>query len=626
MGRFHSADAEREDAKRVVEVIQITDKGTCCGCQACGDSCPKGAITFKTDAEGFWYPEVDAARCVGCGLCERVCPMTHLDAIKAHGQTAPTVYGGFHNNLSIRFDSTSGGAFSALANVMYKQGGCVTGAIQRSDDWRVFLSVSENKRDLPRLRSSKYVQSSAEGFYRKVKDLLEQGRPVLACGAPCQMAALRSFLGKDYERLIVVDFVCRATNSPLAYAKYLDWLERTHDSKIVSVKAKNKEHGWRSLARKVVFASGAVYYGEGEEDPYRRGYHRNYYQRPSCHVCPFKGFPRCADITLGDFWGIERVDPKLDHNLGTSCILVNTPKGAAFFERVRHLMTLREFPLEAVLRGNREPLMTPAPMPNYDRAAFFADLRNLPFEETAARWFPISERRPPTFKSIAKATIKAVRRLVWQIVRDPAQAWRQIRWNLLCPQVKTEWLRGILFNVLGHCSLDIRKRGRIVVEKGVFTLGSNRNRKSRRETRLLVEDGAELHIKAGGYIGSGADVQLFSGARLELGVGDCFNSGLQIVCAERIVIGDDVHVGRDVWIRDNNGEHYIIQPGYTWKAPVTIGDRCWIGSNVAIMKGVTIGEGTVVAANAVVTHSLPAHCLAAGNPAEVVAEDIRWRP
>ena len=237
-------------------MIQITDKAKCCGCQACGDVCPNGAITFETDEEGFWYPKVDAARCVSCGLCEKVCPMTHLEEVRSHGQQEPTVYGGFHKNLPIRFDSTSGGAFSALANVMYKQGGYVTGAVQSAGDWRVSTFVSSSKRDLSRLRSSKYVQSSAEGLYRQIKELLEQGKSVLACGAPCQMAALRSFLGKDYDNLVIVDFICRATNSPLAYAKYVDWLERTHNSKIVSIKAKNKEHGWRSLARKVVFESG----------------------------------------------------------------------------------------------------------------------------------------------------------------------------------------------------------------------------------------------------------------------------------------------------------------------------------------------------------------------------------
>lgn len=141
--------------------------------------------------------------------------------------------------------------------------------------------------------------------------------------------------------------------------------------------------------------------------------------------------------------------------------------------------------------------------------------------------------------------------------------------------------------------MDISSSAKINVGPGTFTLGTKRNRKSRLETRLLLDPKATLNISGGGYVGSGADIQLFTGAELNIGKGCCFNSGLEIVCAEKITFGEDVHIGRDVHIRDNNGEHYIIQPGYTWKAPVSIGAHCWIGSSVSIMKGVTIGEGRV---------------------------------
>lgn len=143
----------------------------------------------------------------------------------------------------------------------------------------------------------------------KLKKLLVAGEKVLACGSPCQMAALRTYLVRDYENLIIVDFLCRATNSPKAYRKYLDYLEETHGGKIIYIKAKNKDHGWRSLARKVVFDNGKVYYGEGHEDHYRRGYHGNYFERPSCYDCKFKGIPRISDITMGDFGELIRLTP-----------------------------------------------------------------------------------------------------------------------------------------------------------------------------------------------------------------------------------------------------------------------------------------------------------------------------
>ena len=216
-------------------MIEIKNKKDCCGCNACGDICAHKAIKFVTDNEGFWYPEVNKDLCTNCGLCEKVCPMLHLEEAKSHDQREPKVYGGYHKNISIRFDSTSGGVFSALANAMYKQGGYVSGAVF-NEDWSVSNYISNNKKDRSRLRSSKYVESNAEGLYKEIKRLLLNGEKVLACGSPCQMAALRTYLRKDYDNLVIVDFLCRATNSPKAYRKYLDMLEELHGGKIVFIK------------------------------------------------------------------------------------------------------------------------------------------------------------------------------------------------------------------------------------------------------------------------------------------------------------------------------------------------------------------------------------------------------
>ena len=138
-----------------------------------------------------------------------------------------------------------------------------------------------------------------------------------------------------------------------------------------------------------------------------------------------------------------------------------------------------------------------------------------------------------------------------------------------------------------------------------------------------MDDDARFVVNDSRNIMYNSDIQIFKGARLVMGKGNC-NSGLQIVCADEITIGNNTYIGRDVWIRDNNGGHYIIQPGYTNTAPVHIGDYVWIGSNVCIMKGVTIGDGAVIAGNSVVTSNVPAHSMVSGNPAKVVAENINW--
>ncbi len=603
-------------------MIEIENKTDCCGCQACGDICHAGAISFHPDHEGFWYPEVDRNKCTDCHLCEKICPVLNIDALKHHNKSAPKVFGGYNKDIVIRFDSTSGGVFSLLAQAMYKQKGYVSGAIY-TDDFKVVNFISDDKKDLRRLRSSKYVQSNAEGLYKRIKSLLESGEKVLACGSPCQMAALRSFLRKDYENLIIVDFLCRATNSPKVFEKYKESLESRYGSKIVAIKDKNKDHGWHSLARKVTFENGQVYYGEGHEDDYRRGYHANVFERPSCYECKFKGIPRISDITLGDFWGIGSVDPSLEQNLGTSLVMINSEKGEKYFDIIRDKLVMKEFSLDDIVPGNSTAIMggkLPYPA-GIDRNEFFKSLDEMPFDECAAKFFPYVSEEKVTLKRKIRTLLGIVRRNV----KNPAQLFRIFYWNYCHRAIHSDLLEGKYVNVLSHCALVIAKTADVEVG-GLVSFNQKRTRGSKGEFRLLVEDGAKLTFGKGhSYFKYDSDVQVFKGAQLL--IGRCStNIGLKIVCAEKIVIGNDVHIGRDVWIRDNNGGHYVIVKGYKDKAPVIIGDNVWICSNVSITKGVTIGEGAIISSNSVVTTNIPAHCIASGNPAQVIAENVYWRP
>lgn len=603
-------------------MIDIKQKQDCCGCNACGDVCHAGAISFKDDEEGFWYPVVDTEKCTNCHLCERICPMLNIEKLKHNDLAEPRVYGGYHKDVVIRFDSTSGGIFSLLAQAMYKQKGYVSGAIY-TDDFKVVNFISNNKKDLHRLRSSKYVESNAEGVYKRIKELLIAGEKVLACGSPCQMAALRSYLRKDYDNLIVVDFLCRATNSPKVFEKYKESLKARYGAKIVAIKDKNKDHGWHSLARKITFDNGSVYYGEGHEDDYRRGYHLNVFERPSCYECKFKGIPRMSDITLGDFWGIERVDASLEQNLGTSLIMINSKKGLKYFNQVKEKLVVKEFKLKEILPGNAPAIMGGRlPYPSQiNREAFFKALDNMPFDECAAKFFPYKENELLS----SKQKLKNLLRILYHNKSSMAQLWRLFYWNFCKKNIKASLLEGKALTVLSHSVLDIASTAQIEVG-GEVTFNEKRTRGSKAEFRLLVEKGAVLRFGKGrSYFKYNSDIQVFKGAQLI--IGHCAtNIGLQIVCAEKIVIGNDVHIGRDVWIRDNNGGHHVIIKGYKDKAPIVIGDNVWICSNVSITKGVTIGEGAIISANSVVTTNIPAHCIASGNPAKVVAENIYWRP
>lgn len=603
-------------------MIEIENKTDCCGCQACGDICHADAISFHSDHEGFWYPEVDRNKCTDCHLCEKICPVLNIDALKYRNKSAPKVFGGYNKDIVIRFDSTSGGVFSLLAQAMYKQKGYVSGAIY-TDEFKVLNFISDDKKDLKRLRSSKYVQSNAEGLYKRIKSLLESGEKVLACGSPCQMAALRGFLRKDYDNLIIVDFLCRATNSPKVFEKYKESLEARYGSKIVAIKDKNKDHGWHSLARKITFENGQVYYGEGHEDDYRRGYHANVFERPSCYECKFKGIPRISDITLGDFWGIGSIDPSLEQNLGTSLVMINSEKGEKYFDIIRDKLVIKEFSLDDIVPGNRTAIMG-GKLPysaGIDRNEFFKALDEMPFDKCAAKFFPYVSEETITLKRKIRTILGIVRRNM----KNPMQLFRIFYWNYCHKAIHSNLPVGRYVNVLSHCAMDIAKTAYVEIG-GLVSLNQKRTRGSKGEFRLLVEDGATLTFGKGhSYFKYDSDIQVFKGAQLL--IGRCStNIGLKIVCAEKIVIGNDVHIGRDVWIRDNNGGHYVIIKGYKDKAPVIIGDNVWICSNVSITKGVTIGEGAIISSNSVVTTNIPAHCIASGNPAQVIAENVYWRP
>ena len=318
-------------------MINITDKKDCCGCNACFDACPKKAISLKIDIEGFWYPEVDQSKCIECGLCETVCPQLHADELKKNEFDKPVCFAAIHKNIETRFNSTTGGLFSALAEQMYAEGGYVGGAVYR-EDWSVAHFISNNSEDLQRLRQSKYSQSDTRDFYSNVKKLLNAGEKVLVCGTPCQMAGLRQFLRKDYENLIIVDFICKSITSPKFYAKYLDYWERKAKSKLVSFKFKDKELGWRNLVKRFDFANGKSLYSRAKDnDLYSTAYHGNIVSRPSCYECKFKDFPRIADITVADFWGCEK-NPKyksMDDNAGTSAVIINNSHGLEFFEKIK---------------------------------------------------------------------------------------------------------------------------------------------------------------------------------------------------------------------------------------------------------------------------------------------------
>ena len=603
-------------------MINITDKTQCCGCNACGDICPKGSITFKSDIEGFWYPEINNDTCIDCHLCEKICPIINIQELKKNDFDTPRTFAAQNKNLDSLFNSTSGSAFAAFAEKMYKLGGYVGGAIF-NDDYSVTQFISSNKEDLEKLRNSKYVQSDSQGFYKRVMELLVAGEKVLVCGLPCQMAALRAFLRKEYENLIIVDLICLGINSPKILRGYLDYMEEKHNSKIVYYKAKNKELGWRQLTTKLVFANGDVEYDAKDTNYFTHGFISTHaYSRPSCYNCAFKGFPRIADITLGDLWGAERIVGKdYDNDLGTSVIMINSQKGLDYYESMKSSFKEKEIPFESTLRGN-QALIKSQPTPNIDREQFYKDLNMMKFKDFAEKYVHL-----PSQKSNIKSKLKNIARFAYLSFKASGlnirTLFQNLKYNLFSKNVKSNILNGDFIILNKHCILNIDKDSTIFTNRITF-IGRKEIVGSCIESRILTRKGAKLFFN-GGTINYGADIEVFQNAELYLGKGIAFNMNATIICGSKIYIDEGACFGRNITVRDNNGGHFMSRRTFKDKRPITIGKHSWICEQSTIMPGAKIGSGVIVGACSLVSGKLPNFTLATGNPAVVVDEDIYWK-
>jgi coenzyme F420-reducing hydrogenase beta subunit len=350
-------------------IDKVTDE--CTGCNACYSKCPMDAIAMEQDPEGFLRPMIDMKICTQCGLCKEVCPA--LVQCSILDTRPPQVFAAWSRDEEQRINSTSGGIFSELAKQILENSGHVVGACYKADHTAEHTYISDVV-DLPKLRQSKYLQSEMVHTYREVETLLKIDDSVLFCGTPCHVAGLLNYLGKEYKKLIVCDFICRGVPSPMIYKMYLADLEKEYGASIESIQFKNKNIGWNQFCTFIRFKNGKTYQKDRYEDAYMFGYLiTNLYLRPSCYQCKFKELPRVSDITLGDFWGIGNTRPHLDQNKGTSVVFLNTERGREFFIDTQQKFVSEECTFEEALGGNPHILHSVAKSKN--RKKFFLELR-----------------------------------------------------------------------------------------------------------------------------------------------------------------------------------------------------------------------------------------------------------
>ena len=304
-------------------MLKLINKKDCCGCFACYNICPKECISMLKDSEGFSYPQIDSKKCIECNLCEKVCPIINR---YVEGEDKLEGYYGYINDDNIRLGSSSGGIFSAIADYVIENKGIVIGA-SFDDNFAVKHSIIESKRDLWKLRGSKYVQSEINDIFKCVRDFLDDNRLVLFTGTPCQVAGLKKYLQKKYDNLYTVDILCHGVPSPKVWSKYINEKEKEYGSKIFKINFRNKDEGWNNFSLKINFENGAIYKNNIKNDLYLKFFLNHLSLRPSCHSCKFKSLNRASDLTIGDAWGIDKIDSSINSYNGVSLVIVHSEKG-----------------------------------------------------------------------------------------------------------------------------------------------------------------------------------------------------------------------------------------------------------------------------------------------------------
>ncbi|MBE6330811.1 MAG: 4Fe-4S dicluster domain-containing protein [Bacteroidales bacterium] len=381
-------------------MIKILEKHNCCGCGACAQICPKQCVSIEADNEGFLYSKVDESKCIDCGLCEKTCPILNPSEVKPSLKQS---FAFINCDETIRYNSSSGGAFSALAGIILRRGGKVFGA-RYDSDFNVVHSFIDKEEDLELFRGSKYTQSAINQSFVECKSFLDSGVEVLFTGTPCQIGGLKAFLKKDYDNLITIDLICHGVPSPLLWRKYVEYREKQGGAKVTRTSFRRKNDGWKKYSMWFAFANHIEYCRDLSKDPYMQMFLKDICLRPSCYDCKFKTIDRESDITMADFWGVQNEYPEIDDDKGVSFVVIHSEKGRGLFDSIGNSVK-KSVPLVVGLKYNPS-MVSSVVMPN-ERGFFFKDLEKLSFEKMIKKYVA-----KPWYAQVYKLFRRCVRKVM----------------------------------------------------------------------------------------------------------------------------------------------------------------------------------------------------------------------
>lgn len=301
------------------------EKDRCTGCTACVAICPKSAINMCENEKGFLYPSIEEELCVNCGLCKKVCPIDSI--LSRNDETYPRVYAVKHKNDEVRKKSSSGGTFTAISDYVLEKGGVIYGCVYDENMVAKHIRI-DNRVERNKCCGSKYVQSNLSNgeIFLCVKNDLDNRILVLFSGTPCQIDGLLNYLGRNYQNLITLDLVCRGVPSPKLFREHIDILEKRMNSTVSKYVNRSKMVKWGTHIELVGFENGYEEYKSTLSQAWKRIFHMHCALRDSCYECKYVSINRVADITIADFWGIEKSVPEFKDDLGVSLVLINNHK------------------------------------------------------------------------------------------------------------------------------------------------------------------------------------------------------------------------------------------------------------------------------------------------------------
>lgn len=370
---------KRRLSRQMEQVYDLTEN--CYGCGACVNICPRDTIHMEPNEEGFLYPVIDEAECIDCGKCKKVCPIyTDIRVEKAE----QSYFAVKHKDMDVIENSSSGGVFTALADAVRDKGGIIYGVLM-DEKFSVVHRRTSTKEECDLLRGSKYVQSDMNTVMQQMEADLKEDRYVMFTGTPCQVAGVKNFLIEKRllsEKVLLCDFICHGVASPGVWKSYVDYFAEKYNTGLQKYFFRGKKQGWHQCYPVIYANNQELSEGYRDKESFLLLYQTCYINRKSCYSCKYTSYDREADITFGDFWNIQSVNPQMDDNKGTSQVLINSEKGRKWLKACGEAIYSKECTKEDVWQPHLE---YPNAIPK-KRETFWMEYRKKNFKDIIVKY------------------------------------------------------------------------------------------------------------------------------------------------------------------------------------------------------------------------------------------------